>query len=155
MPLHANLILDTLLPFTVRSVNRKKVVCRTRCRRAYDDDIKPWIELSMAPPPPSSPSSLLWAHQLKREHGYLQKRLDDIQTTSDKQDRRIKTLESGAYKSNELANAEVTTLAKHVKALQEQGLDTRLSDMETNVNQKLDDVQAESEAMTLQIAALQ
>ena len=78
--------------------------------------------------------------------------MQDLESASDKHESRIKTAEAAA-KAN--ASGEVAALAKEVKALDQSSITKRLSDMETNVTQKLDDVQAENEAMTLQISALQ
>ncbi|KAK3719002.1 hypothetical protein LTR37_004565 [Vermiconidia calcicola] len=106
----------------------------------------------MVPARPSSPTSLLWAHQLKREHGHLLKRMQDLESTSEKQENRIKSAEVAA-KAN--ASGEVAALAAQVKALDKSGVDQRLSIMERDVTRKVDDVQADSEAMTLQIAEMQ
>lgn len=101
---------------------------------------------------PSSPTSLLWAHQLKREHGFLLQRMQDLEAKNESQEARIKTAESAA-KSN--SNSEIAELAEQVKALNEAGMEKRIANMERDVAEKLDDVQAESEAHTLQIASLQ
>ena len=100
---------------------------------------------------PSSPTSLLWAHQLKREHGYLLKRMQDLESASQKQESRVKDAESAA-KAN--ASGDISNLAKEVKALDYAGVRKRINDMERDVTQKLDDVQAENEAMTMQIESL-
>ena len=102
-------------------------------------------------PRSSSPTSLLWAHQLKREHGYLLKRMQDLESANEKHENRIKTAESTA-KSN--AGGDFAALEDEVKAL-DQKFKQGLNGMEKDVTQKLDDVQVESEAMTMQIAALQ
>ncbi|KAF2187761.1 hypothetical protein K469DRAFT_748968 [Zopfia rhizophila CBS 207.26] len=44
--------------------------------------------------PPSDPASLLWAHQLKREHGHLLDRLKDLEATHESYDARIKATEA-------------------------------------------------------------
>ena len=103
---------------------------------------------------PSSPTSLLWAHQLKREHGYLLKRMQDLESANKNQETRIKTAETAA-KANASGGIEVEALAKEVKALDHDTIKKQLSDMENSVTHRLDDVQTESEAMTLQLAALQ
>ena len=103
-------------------------------------------------PRPSSPTSLLWAHQLKREHGHLLKRMQDLESANEKQENRLKTAETAAKTS---VNSDVASLAKEVQALGESGINERLTNMEKDVGQEIEDAQAESEAMTLQIATLQ
>lgn len=104
-------------------------------------------------PRPSPPTSLLWAHQLKREHNHLLKRMQDLESASEKQENRIKTAENISAKTN--ASGDIEALAKQVKAIDASEINKRVSEMERNVEQKLDSVQADSEAMTLQIAALE
>lgn len=101
---------------------------------------------------PSSPTSLLWAHQLKREHGYLLKRVQKLESENEKHDDRIKSAENAARSST---SGDIESLAQQVKAMEDSGVTQRVTDMEANVTRKLDDVEAESEAMTMQIAALQ
>lgn len=101
---------------------------------------------------PSSPTSLLWAHQLKREHGYLLKRMQDLEASSDRQSKRIKTAET-AVKSG--SNADVATLAKQIKALEDGGVSSRLSKLENEMRYKTEELEAGSEAITLQVAAIQ
>ena len=101
---------------------------------------------------PSSPTSLLWAHQLKREHGHLLTRIQAVEATNERNENRIKGAESAASSAQ---SNDVAALAKQVKALHEAGLGKRLAKIERDVREKLEDVQAGSEAMVLKIAALE
>lgn len=103
-------------------------------------------------PRPSSPTSLLWAHQLKREHGYLLQRMQNLEAKNENHDSRLTAAESATSINS---NQEIEGLAEQVKALNEAGVEKRIADMEKNVAEKLDEVQAESEAHTIQIASLQ
>ena len=103
-------------------------------------------------PPTTSPTSLLWAYQLKREHGYLLQRMNDLETRNEDHDSRIKLAESAGLESS---SKEVKKLAQQVKTLQESDVQKRLADMESGIAEKMDDLQAESEAHTLVIASLQ
>lgn len=51
--------------------------------------------------------------------------------------------------------ADVATLAKQVKALDSTGANERLTKMEQSTQRKFEDMEADSEAMTMQIAAMQ
>jgi len=103
-------------------------------------------------PRPSSPTSLLWAHQLKREHGHLIGRLQQVESANRQQEDRIKKAESAAKAGT---NNDIAALADQVKALDEGGINKRLAKVEKDVMAKLDDVQAESEAMVLKVASLE
>ncbi len=106
----------------------------------------------MAPPRPSSPTSLLWAHQLKREHSYLLKRVQDLESSNKAHEDRIKTAEAAG---KAVASGEIASLAKQIKDLEDIGLSKCVDAMEDDVPRKIDDVQADSEALTMQLAALQ
>ena len=105
--------------------------------------------------PSSNEESLLWAKQLKREHGHLLKRMQDLESASSKHDDRIKTTENAAKANGSGESGAVAALAKQVQAIDSNGIKQRIDGMERDVNRKLDDAEAESEAMTLQISALQ
>ncbi|SMY30208.1 unnamed protein product [Zymoseptoria tritici ST99CH_1A5] len=79
--------------------------------------------------PPTSPASLLWAHQLKREHGYLLERMQKLEAEIARVDSRNKAIEKNASK-DDLAAAERTDShnAQTPKSFQ-QGLDFRASQM--------------------------
>lgn len=106
----------------------------------------------MAPQRPSSPTSLLWAHQLKREHNYLLQRMTGLESSKEAHEDRIKTAETAA---KSIASGEIASLAGRITTLEHSGLAQRFDDMEKDVADKIDDVQAGSEAMVMQIAALQ
>ncbi|KAK4954465.1 hypothetical protein LTR10_007896 [Elasticomyces elasticus] len=103
-------------------------------------------------PRPSSPTSLLWAHQIKREHGHLLNRLQKMEAAHDQQESRLKHAETAARSH---ANEDIAALAEQVKALDESGITERLARVEKDVMSKLDDVQAESEAIILKVASLE
>lgn len=103
-------------------------------------------------PRPSSPTSLLWAHQLKREHGFLLGRMQQLESTNQRQEERIKEVGATAKSS---ADHDISALAEQVKALDERGINDRLARVEKDVMNKLDDVQAESEAILMKVAALE
>ena len=106
----------------------------------------------MAPQRPSSPTSLLWAHQLKREHGYLLKRMQDLESTCGKQDSRIKAAETTARSAS---GVDLATLAEQVKDLEGPGLRQRLTQMEAEIAHKLQQAKEHNGGMVSQIAALQ
>lgn len=100
---------------------------------------------------PSSPTSLLWVHQLKRENGHLLKRMQDLEASNERQAKRVKTIETNAKSG---ADADIATLAKQIKTLDESGVGRRLAHLEHEVKQKTQDLEAGSEAITVQIAAM-
>lgn len=100
---------------------------------------------------PSSPTSLLWAHQLKREHGVLLKRMQDVEASSDRQSKRLKATETTSTDSI----ADIAALAQRVQALEDAGLEERLSNIENDIKGKVHDLKADSKALAVQIAAIQ
>lgn len=100
---------------------------------------------------PSSPTSLLWAHQLKREHGYLLKRMQEVEASNERQAKRIKKAETAATSG---FNADIAALAKQVKALDEDHVRTRLSKLEDDFKQKTEKLEAGTETISTQIAAV-
>lgn len=100
---------------------------------------------------PSSPTSLLWAHQLKREHGYLLKRMQDLETTSEQQNKRIKSTET-AVKSG--SNADIIALTKQIKALEDNGLSKRVSKLEGTMKDKTEEFEANAATLGGQVQAL-
>lgn len=101
---------------------------------------------------PSSPTSLLWAHQLKREHGYLLKRMQDLEATTEQQQKRIKSAESAAKSG---ANADVTALTKQIKALEDSGLARRVSKLEGRMKEKTEEFEVQAANLSEQVSALQ
>ncbi|KJY00206.1 hypothetical protein TI39_contig339g00043 [Zymoseptoria brevis] len=70
----------------------------------------------MAPlDPPTSPTSLLWAHQLKREHGYLLERMQKLEAEIARVDSRNKAIETNASKDD------LAALAEQVRTLKDGG----------------------------------
>lgn len=106
-------------------------------------------------PRPSSPTSLLWAHQLKREHGHLLSRIQQLESSNQQQADRIKKVEVVANRptANE---GEVKALAEQVKALDDGGgVKRRLETIERDVMAKLEDVETGNGAMILKVAELE
>lgn len=103
-------------------------------------------------PRPSSPTSLLWAHQLKREHGYLLERVQQVEAAGKQHEERLKTAETTAI---EAAHHDVAALSEQVKALSEDGIKKRLAKVEKDVVSKLEAMEAEGEATMLKVASLE
>ncbi|KAK0928491.1 hypothetical protein LTS16_002697 [Friedmanniomyces endolithicus] len=103
-------------------------------------------------PRPASPTSLLWAHQIKRENGHLLGRIQKLESANDQHENRLKHAESAA-KSH--ANQDMTALAERVKALDENGIPERLAKVEKDVMSRLDDVKAETEAVSLKVSSME
>ena len=101
---------------------------------------------------PASPTSLLWAHQLKREHGQLLKRMQELEANSERQAKRIKTAETAAESGS---NTDLAALAKKVKALDQSGLATRLSNLERDFKGKMEELKARAEATASQVTDMQ
>ena len=106
----------------------------------------------MATPRPSSPTSLLWAHQIKRENGHLLNRIQKLESAHAQADSRLKAAESAA---NAHASEDIAALAEQVKALDGREVDRRLDRMERDVISKLDDVQTETEAVVLKVSSME
>ena len=110
-----------------------------------------YLAQTMAPPP-ASPTSLLWAHQLKREHGYILKRLQEIEASRESHENRIKTAEQAAKAS---ANNDIAALAKQVNALEGGNWQNRLTELENKITERFNNIEADTEAMTLQMDILE
>ena len=104
---------------------------------------------------PLTPESMLWAHQLKREHGHLLKRIDQLESGSSKNEDRLKAVENAAKSNSGGDAASLANLAKQIQAIDSGGIHERIGGVEKDVNRKLDDVEAQNEAMTMQIASLE
>ncbi|KAK5133262.1 hypothetical protein LTR08_007996 [Meristemomyces frigidus] len=103
-------------------------------------------------PRPSSPTSLLWAHQLKREHGFLLGRMQQLESSNQQQDDRLKNTETVAKTT---ASNDISALAEQVKALDGDAINRRVAEVEKEVMSKLEDVQTESEAIVMKLASLE
>ncbi|KAK1068657.1 hypothetical protein LTR12_016969 [Friedmanniomyces endolithicus] len=103
-------------------------------------------------PRPASPTSLLWAHQIKRENGHLLGRIQKLESANDQHENRLKHAESAA-KSH--ANQDMAALAERVKALDQSGIPERLAKVEKDVMSKLVDVQADTEAVILKVSSME
>ncbi|KAI7213853.1 hypothetical protein KC333_g6352 [Hortaea werneckii] len=102
-------------------------------------------------PRPDSPTSLLWRHQLKREHGHLLTRLQQLESAGEQQGERIQKAESAA---KETVSRDIAALTAQVRGLSEGDFNQRLSKMGEEVMSKLEDVQAEHEATMIKVASL-
>lgn len=89
---------------------------------------------------------------MKREHGHLLKRMQDLEASSERQNKRIKTAETAAKSG---ASADLATLAKQVKALEDGGVGRRLSKLENDIRNKTEELDAGSKAITMQVTAMQ
>lgn len=107
----------------------------------------------MAPDRPSSPTSLLWAHQIRREHQYLLSRMKKLESASEIHSDRIKSAETAA---KAFATGEVASLTAKISALETSGKTQQqhVIKLEKDLNERLDDTQAETEALALQVASL-
>ncbi|RMZ19452.1 hypothetical protein D0859_16553 [Hortaea werneckii] len=102
-------------------------------------------------PRPDSPTSLLWGHQLKREHGHLLARLQQLESAGKQQGERIEKAESAA---RETVSRDIAALTEQVRGLSEGDFNQRLSKMGEEIMSKLEDVQAEHEATMIKVASL-
>ncbi|RMY58666.1 hypothetical protein D0863_12181 [Hortaea werneckii] len=102
-------------------------------------------------PRPDSPTSLLWGHQLKREHGHLLARLQQLESAGKQQGERIQKAESAA---RETVSRDIAALTEQVRGLCEGDFNQRLSKMGEEIMSKLEDVQAEHEATMIKVASL-
>lgn len=105
----------------------------------------------MPPPqrPPSSPTSLLWAHQLKREHGFLLNRMKKLEAE-------IAGVETRTQEAAGSARADdVAKLARKVQRLTDDGGHAAMEKIRGEVMEKFEDVGAEIEAVTIQVSNLE
>jgi len=103
-------------------------------------------------PRAASPTSLLWAHQIKRENGHLLGRIQKLESTNGQHENRLKHAENAAKLH---ANQDMVALAERVKALDQSGIPERLAKVEADVMSKLDDVKAETEAVSLKVSSME
>lgn len=75
-------------------------------------------------PRPSSPTSLLWAHQLKREHTHLLERVRGLEATRDTYDARLKAAE-GSNQAVRHSVADTAQLKARIAAVEEGDEDVR------------------------------
>jgi len=108
--------------------------------------------MKMTPARPPSPNSLLWAHQLKREHGHLLARVKQLESATEEHDKRLRTAESTAAPG---ANDEIAALADQVKALHRGHLEKRLDMIEKDVMSKIEEAKIDSEAVALKMAQIE
>ncbi|KAK3675726.1 hypothetical protein LTR78_004367 [Recurvomyces mirabilis] len=103
-------------------------------------------------PRPSSPTSLLWAHQIKRENGHILERIRKLEHDNVQQDQRLKGAEQAAMSQ---ASEDIAKITEQVSAIDPVAIKQQLSDIENDVATRLEDVQAESEATMLKMASLE
>lgn len=97
---------------------------------------------------PRAATDLLWAYQLKREHQHLLTRIQGIESTNTRQDARIAAAEQSALHTRD---TDVSALAQQVQALQDGGFKKRADLLERKFLERLEEVQAEGEAMCLKV----
>lgn len=103
----------------------------------------------MAPQrPPSSPTSLLWVHQLKRENGFLLDRMKILEAEIARVESRT-IAEAGTTGAKEIA-----AIAKKVESLAENDSEAAMGKIRAEVMERLEDVGADIEAVTLQVSTL-
>lgn len=104
----------------------------------------------MAPQrPPSSPTSLLWAHQLKREHGFLLNRMKKLETEIAGVESRTKAA------ADTVGVGEIAAIAKKVQSLTDHGSHAIVQKIRDEVMGRFEDVGIEIEAVTIQISNLE
>lgn len=101
---------------------------------------------------PSSPTSLLWAHRLRRENGFLLKRVRDVEISLQNQEKLI-TNTTAATES--IVKHDIASLTNKVNVLEQSGTDKRLEQTQTGLSKRLDVLAAISEATTIQVSAIQ
>lgn len=106
----------------------------------------------MAHPHPSSPTSLLWAHQLKRENAYLLNRLKKLEAANESQAQRLRAAEAAAKHH---ASEDLAALAEKVQALDESGIANRFHQIEQIVMSRLRDIEAGNEAIAIKVASFE
>ncbi|EMC95252.1 hypothetical protein BAUCODRAFT_149257 [Baudoinia panamericana UAMH 10762] len=106
----------------------------------------------MAAPTQPSPTSLLWEHQLKRENAHLLSRIRELEEAYRESETRRKEFEQDAQMRSSEA---VAKLAQQVDALTEDDVKGQVAKIQSEVNRKLDEVQGETEAVTLKLASLE
>ena len=67
---------------------------------------------------PRTPASLLWEHQLKREHGHLQLRMEEVEASNRGYDARIRSIEAGISAVKDAAK-NIDDLDRRITAIQD------------------------------------
>jgi len=78
--------------------------------------------------------------------------MNKLESASEQQSQRLSSAEAAARSA---ATNQIATLSEQVKALDGSGVQDRIERMEKDVLSKLDDLQTDSEAMTLKVASLE
>ncbi|UJO15177.1 uncharacterized protein CLAFUR5_07832 [Fulvia fulva] len=91
---------------------------------------------------PSSPTSLLWAHQIKREHACLLQKMNTLEAS-------IKTVERNA--KNKDSDEEIAAIAEQLRTLADGG---DLHRVRKEVMKNIEDLQAGLESVLLQVDGL-
>ncbi|GAB7363514.1 hypothetical protein MBLNU230_g3783t1 [Neophaeotheca triangularis] len=124
--------------------------------------------------PPTSPSSLLWAYQLKREHAHLLARIRDLETTTTEHTTHLSKNDNTTSPEPLATAAEITTLTARLTSLedktkplhsnslqqqqqqqQQQQHQQALTKLFDTLSENLSQAQTNAEAMCLQFAALE
>ncbi|KAF2723274.1 hypothetical protein K431DRAFT_27475 [Polychaeton citri CBS 116435] len=100
--------------------------------------------------PPPSPSALLWAYQIKREHAFLMNRVKDVEALTAQHDQHIRSSRS---KPEPASSEEVSGLAQRVQSIAHTH-DAAAEQLMRDLNAKMDTIQTENEALTIKISSL-
>lgn len=102
----------------------------------------------MAPGGATSPTGMLWAYQLKREHGFLLDRMKRLESE-------ITKVESTAKSAkNAFLSQDVAAIASQVQVLTQDGGSKATEKMRKEVMERLENVEAEMVAITSKVAEL-
>lgn len=103
-----------------------------------------------------NPASILWAHQLKRENGYLLSRMTDLESTHKKYDSRIKAAEAIA-KDMKAATKETKQLSARMKAIEtdNEGLLEVIGKLHEEKDELMEDARVKMTDAQQSISALQ
>ena len=94
----------------------------------------------------ASPTQLLWAHQLKREHGFLLERIKGLED-------KIKTVDVAVKTAAATADERIDLLGQSLVPRSRNELDEEaIAKLEKEVMDKIEDMQGELEVITLQIS---
>ncbi|KAK5108858.1 hypothetical protein LTR62_007748 [Meristemomyces frigidus] len=101
---------------------------------------------------PSSPTSLLWSHQMKRENAYILERIRQMETENYQRDTRLREVGQEAMT---LATEEIAAVAEQVKAIDPTAIKQNFVRIENDVVARLGEVQTGSEATMVKVASLE
>lgn len=88
-------------------------------------------------PRPTSPTSLLWAHQLRREHGHLQERIKTLEEENNQSGPKLKTIDEKC----QLIRNEIGTLVTRLNTIEKENeqINRRLAEFRTEAEEIAND----------------